>query len=310
MSARGEGERFLVAFQALKTATHDDPDRLKETWRNDARLQKLCDEVSDMIAVFLRIESSARQSFTPHVPAAAIQARADYESRWQSVVGEVTSRDWEWLFADIAKDWDSSTEAAFDGDFLAEEITAEKRNAKSAARSLEHIIDYAAEKRADDGDNFFEWAEEGLEAWHTLKSQCGLDVSGALWRRRMVPHILIPSHVSARYGSGNASLYRRLIQAADAFVFGAPLAALAMQRAVLEQVLKDHWKADKGHIRNANLPELAWDSRADRLKNRAGEALHASTDKLKGDGLDRMILENFGLLKLLIENVPAALKPN
>jgi len=304
VKAGNEGSRFLLAFQTLKHAVCDDPHLLSSRWRDDPKLQKLCDELSSMIHVFVRTEDAARLAFTPHVPAAAIAARSDYEVRWQGIVSDVVNREWEDLLAEFLEAPDTLNEQPEQRDLLADEIQMHKRSAKSLAASLEAVLDYAEEKRADDEDGNFEWMEEGFEAWQTLVSQCGLNVAGALWRRRMVPHILIPSHVSKRYGSGNASLYRRMLQAADAFVFGVPLASLAMQRAVLEQVLKDHWDAERSHIRDANLPNLSWDSRADRLKRRANEAMHESTDHLKGDELNRLIIESFGLLKLLIENAP------
>jgi len=87
-------------------------------------------------------------------------------------------------------------------------------------------------------------------------------------------------------------------------VFGAPLAALALQRAVIEEVLSKHWGAEKGMVRNANLPTLEWDARAERLKRMANTALHGDADTLKGDQLDRAIIENFLILRLLIENAP------
>lgn len=103
----------------------------------------------------------------------------------------------------------------------------------------------------------------------------------------------------------NTSLYRRYIQAAQAFIFGAPLAALALQRATMEEALRKHWGAEGGAIRNANLPDLAWEARASRLKRLANDALHNDPEKEGADALDRAIIENFQLLRLIIENAPS-----
>lgn len=307
MSKGAEGERFLAVFAELKSAVSDSPTELEAAWENNLRLQNLCDEIAQLIRGFEIVEDWSRFAFTNNVSAAGALARRDYEDRWRSIVTEIANRQWNALFADLISNLADDDSISIDqqpSDPLSDEIADWKHKAKEEAGQIEQLSDFAFQKQEMDDWDDFDWVDESLRAWDRLKTVCGLDVAGALWRRRALPHVLVPSHVARHYGATRASLYRRLDQAGKAFVFGAPLAALALQRAVIEEVLAKHWGAEKGQIKEANLPELQWDTRASRLKRLANEALHGDPEKLTADALDRAIIENFGLLRLLIEQAP------
>jgi hypothetical protein len=252
-------------------------------------------------------EEWSSYAFTHHVSAAGAHARRDYDDRWRRVVGYVAGRHFHHIFADLVIDAgdDQPTTESFDK--LGVAISDWKDNAADEAKSIELLADFAFSHRDIDDSGDLDWVDESLRAWDRLKT-AGLDMKGALWRRRAVPHVLVPSHVARHYGAERASLYRRLHQAARAFIFGAPLAALALQRAVLEQVLESHWGAEGGQLRNAEFPELVWGARADRLKRIANEALHGDPEKLSPEQLDRSIIENFLLLRLLIERAPEVIE--
>lgn len=306
MTEGAEGERFLAAFTALKTAVGDNVEQLRISWEDSIPLQQLCDELSELVRSFEIVEEWSPIAFSRHVSTAGTLARRDYDERWRQIVSFIANRDFRVLFAGILGDDLEQIGKSHDGrvhDQLANDIGNWTEDGRRQASEIEQLIDYVNQRRLIDDDNDLEWADDALRAWDRLKI-AGLDVSGILWRRRALPHILIPTHVARHYGDVKVSLYRRLHQAGRAFVFGAPLAALALQRAVIEEVLAKHWGAEKGLVRNANLPRLDWDARADRLKRMANNALHGDADALKGDQLDRAIIENFLMLRLLIENAP------
>ncbi len=306
MSKGAEGERFLAAFSELKAAVADDPAQLDADWKDNAWLQNLCDEITQLVRKFEVIEEQSRSAFTNNVSAAGAHARRDYDNRWREVISRIANREIHALLAEILGDFTDdyvSLSGEQPVDPLALEIAEWKDAASEEAGQIDDIIDYVFQERSFDDCNDRQWIDASLRAWDRLEV-CGLDIAGALWRRSALPHVLIPSHVAKHYGASHASLYRRLDQAGKAFVFGAPLAALALQRAIIEEVLAKHWGAEKGKVRDANLPELQWDARADRLKRLANEALHGDPERLIGDALDRAIIENFGLLRLLIENAP------
>jgi hypothetical protein len=303
MSDVDQGALFMTAFAELKARAQDDPDRLMATWESDERMQQLCDVLHDCARTFEIAEDWSAFAFTPHVIPASAQARRDYEERWSRRVAYVSNR---WLQS-ILDGLVGDAKPAFDRrpDELSIEIGNWRCEAEDERKLLDQAFDHLESIQEFDHDGNLDWVTYSVRAWTRLRKVCGLDVEGALWRRRALPHMLVPVHVANHYGQNRASLYRRLHQAGRAFIFGAPLAALALQRAALEELLQEHWGAEKGHVRSAKLPELSWDSRADRLKRLANEALHNDPEKLSADQLDRAIIENFLLLRLLIEHAPA-----
>lgn len=306
MSKGAEGERFLAAFGELKAAVGDDPAQLEATWESDVRLQVLCDEVAQLVRGFEAVEDWSRFAFTNNVSTASAHARRDYDDHWRKIVSRIANRALDAIFLELFPDFVHDEAASVvepPNDPLGDEIAEWMDTAKEEAGQIEQVFDYAFQRQEMDDCGDFDWVHQSLEAWERLKNS-GLDVAGSLWRRRALPHVLIPSHVAKHYGVTRASLHRRLDQAGRAFVYGAPLAALALQRAVIEEVLARHWGAEKGWVRDANLPSLTWESRANRLKGLANDALHGDPEKLKSEDQDRAIINNFLLLRLLIEHAP------
>lgn len=298
-----EGALFLADFEALKDATGDCPTTLEERWRDSKVLQQLCDRLAGYRLSFFVAEEWSPIAFTPHVPAAATRARRDYDDRWRMVVGRVADRELLDLFDTLMDE--SSFDEPRTGDPLDQDIEGWKYGAGSDARSIEYAFDCIADQGANDDSEDFEWVDDAARSWDRLKRFVGLDMEGAFWRRSAIPHVLFPSHVSKHYGQHHASIYRRLFDAGRAFTFGAPLAALAMQRAVLEELLEMHWGSPKGWVRDANLPSLSHDARANRLKRLADKSLHGEPESMTAHELDREIVKNFLLLRELIELAPA-----
>lgn len=307
------GDRFLADFNRLKLLTGNDPSNLDISRGLSDEIQALCKDIAWNVRSFERVERSSLLAFTDHIAPRSISARREYDDLWKRAVQLVADKD---LMAYISSLLDdvpgTSAQAADDSigngsDELSAAIADWKQNAVERSSWLNQIIEFAAGRLDQDESGDFEWVRDGLDAWDTLTTS-GLHVSDVFWRRCAVPHILIPTHVAKHYGKERASLYSRLKDAGIAFAFGAPLAALAMQRAVMEEVLTKHWGARKSkngyRIEDANLPELSWDSRADRLKRLANDALHNEPDFMSSDELDRLIVQNFQLLRLLIENAP------
>ena len=293
------GPQFLADFEALKIETADSPEQLEKMWRARDDLQHLCDRLAQARFSFHAAEDWTPRPFTPHVPPAASRARRDYDERWRRPVARIADRELMALFDELFPDFEDDQASA---DPLGEEIEGWKNAAQNDAGSLEYALSCLADQRANDEHGDFDWVDEAERSWDRLMKFVGLDLQGAFWRRSAVPHILFPSHVSKQYGQKRASIYRRLQNAAQAFTFGAPLASLAMQRAVLEELLKSHWGAEKG-IRDANLSHQQ-DIRASRLKRLANEALHGDPETRSSEQLERSIVQNFLLLRELIEATP------
>lgn len=318
MSYGAEGEQFQAAFAELQLLTGNDPEALRSTFEGNQRLQGLCDKIKSHIQVFEAVEEGLAHAFAPNIPSSGIKARREFDARWRDAVAYVANRNMRQLLDKLVINIDTEpsdmsgahcppTKAP---DPLSDQIDDWKYDGLEEARSLEAMVDYALSRREVDED--LGWMDLGFEAWDKLKS-IGLQPAEVYWRRKTVPFILVPPHVSSHYGQNRASLYRRLHQAGQAFVFGAPLAALSLQRAVLEEVLKRHWNLDEFTVRNASLeglieeadlPAVPAKAKAQVLRRMANDALHNDPEKLTEDGLDRAIINNFLILRFVIENAP------
>lgn len=303
MAEIDEGAEFMAGFAELKSRVDDDPGQLIERWEQDQRLQEICDRLHELERSLEVAEEWSPVALTPHVSVASAKSRRDYQERWSRQVNFVASR-WAHKILDSLIPDTGSPRFQRRPDELSIEIENWKYEAGKERALLEQAFDYLRMRQENDDDGYLDWAIEANWAWTRLTKVAGLDIEGALWRRRAIPHILVPTHVANRYGQKRASLYRRLHQAGRAFVFGAPLAALALQRAALEELLRKHWGAEKGHLREAKLPDLGWDRMAHKLKRLANEALHEDPEKLTPEQLDRAVIENFILLRVLVENAP------
>ena len=83
-----------------------------------------------------------------------------------------------------------------------------------------------------------------LEAFDYLENVIGINLDEVYRRWRDVPTVFMPSVVSDKYGRERGSLNHLLDNAIRAYVCGAPAAAIAMCRSVLEMVVKDHYITD------------------------------------------------------------------
>ena len=75
-----------------------------------------------------------------------------------------------------------------------------------------------------------------------LERTIGIDISTVFHRWHRMPPFFVPSHVSDKHGlTEKGSLYELLNDAIRAYVAGAPAASIAMCRACLEMVLREHY---------------------------------------------------------------------
>ena len=80
---------------------------------------------------------------------------------------------------------------------------------------------------------------KGVGAWDFYRDTTGVDMEGIASPWKKVPNFFVPLHVIESYGHPECrSLIRLLNDAVGAYVFGAHTAAIAMCRAVCEDVLK------------------------------------------------------------------------
>ncbi len=124
----------------------------------------------------------------------------------------------------------------------------------------------------------------------------------------------MPAHVVNRYGaSEKGSLLHLLDDTIRAYVFGAPAAAIAMCRAALEVVLKQHYLPDQQN--NSDLSDLiiladkryefVQAGKIDPIRKKANGILHKYHDVERlSEEDERTILSYLKTLRFLIQRAP------
>lgn len=279
---------FLALFARIRELCNDDPELLEAEAYSDAELQKLCNQLFSVASDLQRNERRRRELFAAPVNPTFVRAWRDYEERYENRVAFV------WLSEVLPPR--EAVELASTSNHNSRWDTADEEGEEQSG-GIEGAIEFA-QFNADQDDRwidqpaFIERIQDGLAAWERLKQDTGFDLRGVFRRRALIPFVLVPREVAASYGdTEKLSMLRHLQQAHDAFVYGAPYAAIALMRSIMEAVLRDHYGAEgnlEKRIQNARdrLPRGASEAALDRLRRRANAILHL--DRKEGEGLPEM----------------------
>ena len=303
--------KFLSLLAQLKDCCDDDPEGVSDLAKEDEGVKRLCNQLS-MTASLLRMnERRRRQLFAAPVDPKFLTAYRDFEERFEKPLAGI------WL-ADILPGLDEiEPEHTPEADLRWENADHE---GSEQARAIEDALKFTYETtRADDylDEDFRESIEDATAAWQRLKHDAGFDLQGVFRRRELVPFVLVPRHVAAKHGSAQTlSMLKNLQQAHDAFVFGAPLAALALMRSILEAVLRDHYGAEGEDLSerisqaSKRLPSGASVAALHRLRKLANAILHLNSEKHERQPeidpirLEKEIVSLLFVLRALIEGAP------
>lgn len=231
--------KFKALFSQLKDWTDDDPGCLFDLARQDDSVYDLCFDLAWEVRILKFLERIRPKLFGTSVDPEFTSSWRDFESRFEDVIRTI---------------WTARVTGRWGEGRLTQGASAEMRwrrandNAGEDAAAIQTAVDFAFEEASKDPSELDEVYRQGIlagaDAWSDLTWQAGFDVHGILRRRKLVPFVLFPIHVAAQQASAeNAPIYRNLRQAHDAFIFGAPLAALALMRSIMEGVLRDHYGA-------------------------------------------------------------------
>jgi hypothetical protein len=180
------------------------------------------------------------------------------------------------------------------------------------------LIDPESEEPLEDYSVTLDEAVElGVGHFRSLTDKIGLDLHGIFRRRNLIPFVLFPRHVAARHSpTETSSIYEKLQQAYDAFVFGVPFAALALMRSILEIVLREHYGADGENLSECisnsskRLPKGVAVAPLHRLRRVANSIPHLGKDsneesvKIDPNKMEQEIVSLLLVLRALIEGVP------
>ncbi|MCV0394348.1 MAG: DUF4145 domain-containing protein [Rhizobiaceae bacterium] len=316
-------EEFLLRFSALREATKYEPRRLLHFYSQSANIK----EASDALFWFMvrtqlewridhgkRIHVGLPDHFRAHY--------ADFKQHWREAINDVSGirgalnieLPEEYLAKPIERVAPKPTEPpdyGFDVEF--------DPRIHNAGQVMDAGIGYLADKAEDDGNDDYirNLCRIAVEGSDYLASVIGIDFTAASERFRRIPVTIVPGHIAP--GNGPGTLAALLDEAILAYVVGAPNAAIAMCRAVLERLLKVHY--GRGEIGDKDLNDLidfcarnhAWVKGRKKplhdLRRLANRALHTSSVGSKLSSNDEEILISaFGNLKFLIEKAPAGRK--
>jgi hypothetical protein len=287
--------KFMSQLAQLKEWSDDDPAALPQLATDDEAVKKLCKDLSFNAGFLRTTERSRHELFAAPVDPGFLTAWRDYEDRYESIVLRIKLSD---FLAELEFEPSNVPKADFEWDFADDE-------AKERAAHINEAIEFAKvnaeeEDRWDaNQEDFIERILSGVDEWGRLRLETGLDLRGIFRRRCLVPFVLVPRRVAAKYGSDKKlSMLKNLQQAHDAFVFGATYAALALMRSIMEAVLRDHYLAkgrdldERIHNARRRLPREASENALHRLRRRANAILHLDREKDEGlPGADEVRLE-------------------
>lgn len=311
--------KFLILYSRLKDWCDDDPDAIFQLAIGDKRFKDLCMQLLDAAERLHASEQQHRHLFAAPVDPKFLSGWRDFEARYEHVLAANWSS---FVLGDEGTDLSDQSKSATGADRKYENADL---NAKIAADLIEKVISVARVQAFDDDEPFEpdysigteQAVEMAIDYWEGLTNEIGFDLAGVFRRRRLVPFVFFPRHIAARHSAPErTSIYQRLQQAHDAFIFGVPFAALALMRSIMETVLRDHYNAQGNDlserinsVRKA-LPRGANEGALHRLRKFANSVLHGSADsgevlmELEPVQMEKGIVSLLLVLRALIEGAP------
>lgn len=318
--------QFILLFKALKKAAHDDPKRFVVFHDESQPLRRARQDFENFM---LRTDFEQRvmhgeKKYFPQVPPTFEAEWKDYQELWSGALAHVFLKEIGFEVGDYdSKVKPNRTLEAPDAEHDVDFNPAFHKGGDALDMAFWPTRNYADEIGRDFEDDIHRASRIGLQAYEYLQRTIGLQLSDVFRRWQMLPVIFMPSHVSNKHGSSEkGSLYDLLDNAIRAFVADAPAASIAMCKAALEMVLKQHYNlpyqfVDKeGQRRDKGLAELIVlaDEKYDfvqsnkilPLKNKADKIMHSYSRARKLPEEDEQtILQFLKTVKFLIQRAPA-----
>jgi hypothetical protein len=314
---------FVKIVAEISRRCANDPERLLPTMERDQNLRVLIDSAISFERLWETFGAAvARKKGYIRAPDGFRDALTDWRRRWRHAHDEPLDRAMAEIVAEMdgtpfdpaklrrvprdtwrlapAREWDPEEAVRHPWLHLAEGLA-----------SAESFLDSAAEVRAE------------VDSEHAAATRAAVVVLAALaehfggWsalqqRLDQFEPIAVPLDVAAAHGeTDHASLLRAIRECYQAWLFGLPIAAVALARRVIEITLRDHWLPTS--FKNASLAELmdaAQELYPDqiapdfwgRLRQFANRVVHANAQEFVA--LERDLPRLIELMRKLIERAP------
>lgn len=322
--------QFLVAFSRFRNACDDDPTGIIRQSYDDESFGEICLALQSAYYSIKNLELNTSEKSIRFTGNNFIKARRLFEKRFAmdvAIASYYHSKRCDLIidetFSSVPHNTaiQNSTEALkrekeyneVDWELADEEAKKTRECISDAMRFASDMLFY----EGDPPDEYdYENIQEGLDKLTLLTNEgFGPDLKGLYRRRDLTPLTLIPTRIS--HGDGDQitiSAVTLLEDAQRAFIFGTPLAALALLRAVLEIVLTDNLKiegkdlADKINKAGKFLPSGLYPIDLHRLRMDANSLLHDRGSRQREGGitgqmdLELSISNHFHKMRLLMES--------
>ena len=300
MKDSSEVIEFRSLYHRLKDWCEESPARLPDLCDKDESVRQLCLRLH-FTSCFMKYGERLRpELYASPVDPDFIKDWREYEKLYEPVLDNIFTGE---LLSELGLDEEVK---ALPGADHAHRFDCAWRDADHNATEFADLISkamqFAREQASHESSEYSTEAREcvrdGVSVWESVQGEAGLDMRGILRRRKLVPFVLIPRPIAARSERTTAML-RNLEQAQVAFVFGAPYAALTLMRAILEAVLRDHFRTEGENLgemlRNVDKSRLPHDANIaclHVLRKAANTILHETQErKTRLDCMDEIELE-------------------
>ena len=311
---------FMQLFTALRQRVDDMPQKLADLAASDASVVHLCKSAYFAADALRTNERASPDLFTKSVDPKFPAAWRDYEKRYEFNLSLIVAKYSEGEFVNVSLEsmddglkwqgaevlslqWAShiDTFILFAGMYFLKFPT-----------DIEKMFPFFTDESDVSSKDFIERIHSGAEGWLKLKEEAGFDLPGILRRRLLVPHVLVPSQVAAKHGSvEKLSMLTYLRQAHDAFIFGAPFAALALMRSIVETTLRMHYHANGDDLEKlidncSNLPDRCSKEALHRIRWHTNQILHFNREKVMFQrDQEKELVRLLNVLQRLVEGAPA-----
>ena len=325
-------EVFMLRFNELRNETNDNPQTLITFFSEKRSFRELSQNVRELAEKIEQVGDFRK--YHAQIPAQFILDWKTYLYKWKKEIDYISYIDACEELSAIGLDNPTSEPLSFkdfkkrppiiyrdapDSDWDENFNPSEHDGGMAIANMLqlaEHELDMKRSYDDDPVNNRMAntWSV-GIQAIRFSEETIGIDLGDVFSRWNKMPSVFVPIHVSNKHGlSDKSSLYGLLDQAIIAYVAGAFAASIAMCRAILEIVLKDHYlRHEKGKpgdlCKVINLAVKRYDflpaKKLHNLRENANKTLHDfGKSDLPNSAYEDDLIGFFKDLKFYIERAP------
>ncbi len=223
-------EKFLSLQRQILECCDDQNELIETTARQDPEFRSLC---LDFDRITTKLDQESRDSndgMIDPVSDTFIKQWRFYEKHLRTPITNIA-------FLDLIDAIDARNDNTHSVSEREKNWNFADDQARDDVASMRHALQYF--KEMEDEEDI----SEGVSAIEKIVGSNDIDIQGFLRRLELVPNLYIPHKVSRSAPGEVFALYDLWADARRAFLFGAPLAALALVRAILEKMLRKFYKA-------------------------------------------------------------------